>query len=387
LLIVPRLSNEPVLHDDARPLMARTRPVPGAATIAAALALALVRYPRRTLGAFWHLRRSRPRRRVFFNALATAEGIWLAGVARAWRADHIHAHWAHLTATLAMGASAVSGIPWSFTAHRYDVVRNNLLAEKLQSARFARFIARGMLDFARSLVSTGAIEHARVLHMGVWLPPVPDNVRPAGVAPIVICPARFVPVKGHGHLLDAAARLMRRGVDFELWLAGDGPLAPLIGRRIDELALGDRVHMLGTIPHAELLRLYRDRAVDCVVLPSLDLGGGLHEGISVALMEAMAHGIPVISTLTGGLPELLEGGAGVLVPPADSGALAEALERVLGSVTLRAELARAGRERVAEEFDVAAIAGELVKRFAGRAAADGERAPIAVTATAEGRAR
>ena len=64
--------------------------------------------------------------------------------------------------------------------------------------------------------------------------------------------------------------------------------------------------MLGTVPHAELLGLYRERAVDCVVLPSVDLGAGVHEGLSVALIEAMAYGIPVISTTTGGLPELLD---------------------------------------------------------------------------------
>ena len=88
------------------------------------------------------MRRTRPRRRALANARATAEGLWLATIARAWGAEHIHAHWAHLTATLAMGASAATGIPWSFTAHRYDVVLNNLLTEKLRSARFGRFIAR-----------------------------------------------------------------------------------------------------------------------------------------------------------------------------------------------------------------------------------------------------
>lgn len=368
LLIIPRLSTDPVVHDDVGALVPHTRPLPSTAGIATALAAALVRHPGRTLRAFWPLRRTRPRRRALFNALATAQGIWVARVARGWGADHIHAHWAHLTATLAMGASTASGIPWSFTAHRYDIVLNNLLAEKLRSARFGRFIARETLALARPLVSPDALAHATVLHMGVLLPPLPMREMPSRATPIVLCPASFLPVKGHRHLLDAAAQLAARGSAFELWLAGEGPEGDALARRVEELGLSDRVRTLGTVPHAELLRFYRERRVDCAVLPSLDLGEGLHEGISVALIEAMAHGVPVIATQTGGLPELLADGAGVLVPPADPGALADALERVLGSTALRTELARSGRRRIEEEFDVAAIAGELARRFAGEPA-------------------
>jgi glycosyltransferase involved in cell wall biosynthesis len=276
----------------------------------------------------------------------------------------------------------VSGIPWSFTAHRFDIVLNNLLAEKLRSARFGRFIARQTLALARPLIAPDLIGRAVVLHMGVALPQAPVGGMPSRVTPVVLCPARLVPVKGHRHLLDAAAHLKARGITFELWLAGDGPERDPLARRVGELGLGDRVRLLGTVPHAELLRLYQQRRVDCVVLPSLDLGGGLHEGISVALIEAMAHGVPAIATRAGGLPELLEGGAGILVPPADAGALADALEHVLGSAVLRAELARAGRQRVEEEFDVVAIARELARRFAGEPADDPRHARLAGPAVA-----
>jgi glycosyltransferase involved in cell wall biosynthesis len=377
VLIVPRRSNDPLVHDDARALVIHTRPVPGALTVAAAVVGAFVRDPRRTARAFRRLTRTRPRRRALVNTLATAEGMWLARAAREWGADHIHAHWAHATATLAMGASAVSGIPWSFTAHRYDIVLNNLLAEKLQSARFGRFISRTTLDLARQLAGPDAVAGAVVLHMGVPLPSASEDERPAHPTPVVLCPARLVPVKGHRHLLDAAARLAADGVGFEVWLAGDGPDAAALARQTRRLGIGDRVRMLGTVSHAELLRFYREGRVDCVVLPSVDLGGGVHEGISVALIEAMAHGVPVVSTRTGGLPELLEGGAGLLVPPADGDALAEALGRMLGSATLRAELGRAGRLRVAEQFDIAEIARDLARRFAGETASGHEPAPLA----------
>ena len=356
LLIVPRLSTDPVAHDQLTALVSRTRPLPGIRSVAAALARALVQDPPRTARVFSRLHHTRPIRRSASNVLAAAQGVWLGGLARTWRADHIHAHWAHLTATLAMAASEVSGIPWSFTAHRYDVTLNNLLAEKLESACFGRFIAREMLEVARTLVPSEAFGRAVVIHMGVTLPPAapPPAARPT---PVVLCPARLEPIKGHRHLLDAASLMAARDIRFELWLAGDGSERPALTRRIAELDLGDRVRMLGSIPQAELLRFYREGLVNCVVLSSW------YEGISVALMEAMAHGVPVIGTDVGGLPELLEGGAGVMVAPGNAGELADAIERALGSPALRSDLAAAGRRRIAEEFDIAAIADELVRRF------------------------
>jgi glycosyltransferase involved in cell wall biosynthesis len=360
LMIVPRRSRDVVVHDNVGALLSRTRVLPQTGAVVAAVAGALARSPRRTVGAFWRLQRTRPRRRMIANAVATAQGIWLARIAREWGADHIHAHWAHLTATLAMGASTMSGIPWSFTAHRYDVFLNNLLTEKLRSARFGRFIAREMLAVARPLVAPDAFDRAVVVHMGVALPAAPDGMPPR-TTPVLLCPARLAPIKGHRDLLEAAARLVARGIPFELWLAGEGPERAAIERRIDERGLGERVRLLGTVPHAELLGMYRDRQADCVVLPSL------HEGLSVALVEAMAYGVPVIATGVGGVPELLENGAGLLVPPSDPDALTEALARVLGSSALRAELAHAGRRRVEAEFEVGAIARELVRRFDGAA--------------------
>jgi colanic acid/amylovoran biosynthesis glycosyltransferase len=373
VLIAPRISRDPVIHDDVTDLLSRTRRLPGTVRLAIGAAAQFVRAPRRTLHAFWTLRHTRPLWRAILNARATAQGIWVGRMAKSWGADHIHAHWAYLTATLAMAASAVSGIPWSFTAHRYDLVRNNLLAHKLRSARFGRFISQETLAMGRSLVPPDAMARAILLHMGVVIPRRREWHPTQRARPIVLCPARFVPVKGHTYLLDSAARLKRRGFAFELWLAGDGPERSALARLIETLGLADSVRMLGLVPHAELLRLYEEQAVDCVVLPSLDLGGGEHEGISVALMEAMAHGVPTVATSTGGLPELLGRGAGILVPPADADALAGALERVLDSASLRSELARAGRRRIAEEFDVVTISRELVRRFAGTQPPDRRR--------------
>jgi glycosyltransferase involved in cell wall biosynthesis len=115
--------------------------------------------------------------------------------------------------------------------------------------------------------------------------------------------------------------------------------------------------------HDALLSLYRYSQVDVVVLPSVDLGNGHHEGIPVALMEAMAYAIPVVATETGGIPELIGDGAGLLVQPANPQALADALTKLAGSAALRRSLGLNGRKRVEQSFEISKMVKELVRRF------------------------
>ncbi len=148
---------------------ARSCPDPRAArrgAVASSVAAALARTPHDTAAAFWGAPDPAPSSRA--RQCAGCRRGHVGGPDRTGvGADHIHAHWAHLTATLAMSASMATGIPWSFTAHRYDVILNNLLTEKLRSARFGRFIAREMLAIASRYVPQDALARAVVLHMGV----------------------------------------------------------------------------------------------------------------------------------------------------------------------------------------------------------------------------
>lgn len=377
VLVVPMYPRGPVLHTDAKPLLeyVSTQPLLSP-RLAKWAAEALVLAPTKTFRALSWLFRSSSAKVLLKNLAVYPKGLWLARLVREWRADHIHAHWAATTATMALVASEVSGIPWSFTAHSWDITdwsfstappvtaKKALLSLKTSRACFVRFISHSGLSKA-GIPETGILPKVFVLHMGVELADLSDARRADGEerTPIICCPAEFIPVKGHKYLIKAVAILRDRGVDVELRLAGKGELEEELRERSKALKLLDRVIFLGMLPHKELMELYRRGAVDAVVLPSVDLGRGEHEGLPVSLIEAMGHRVPVVSTTTGGIPELLGGGAGVMVPPDDPAALAEAIGRLVEDPELRERQGDAGRERVEESFSLEKVANELIVRF------------------------
>jgi glycosyltransferase involved in cell wall biosynthesis len=181
---------------------------------------------------------------------------------------------------------------------------------------------------------------------------------------VVICPARLVAVKGHRFLLQAWRILEDRGVTGELWLAGQGELRRELEALTDALGLRRSVKFLGVLSHRELLSLYQGSAVSVVVVPSIDMGHGYHEGIPVALVEAMSYGLPVVATKTGGTEELVLPEAGWLVPPEDPVALAGALQALLQDVSLREEMGHRGRLRAMEAHDIVHVAAQLASAFA-----------------------
>jgi glycosyltransferase involved in cell wall biosynthesis len=154
-----------------------------------------------------------------------------------------------------------------------------------------------------------------------------------------------------------------QGSTAELWLAGEGELRSQIEELRNALGLASSVRFLGALPHSSLLKIYEEGHVSAVVLASLDLGNGLHEGIPVALLEAMSYGIPVVTTGTGGIAELIVPGTGLLVPPAQPAALSEALQRLIRNAGLQQQLGDSGRRRVTEGYDVVQVTTELVNEF------------------------
>ena len=360
--IVPVRPGGDVVHSDARELVAKAtvEPLLSVKVLGGALA-ETVRSPRAAARALVSLRQSRNVRIFLKNLAVLPKGLWLARHARRLAVGHLHAHWAGTSATVAMLASEISGISWSLTAHRWDISENNLLVLKAKRACFVRAISERGAEQIRSIVGRSGWS-PWVLHMGV--PVTPRGRAPAADGPFrVVIGASLIDVKGHRHVIEAVQRLKARGVSVRADFAGDGPLAGALRRRVTELGLEEDVVFLGRVSHAELVSDMAGGKWDAAVLPSVAPSAARQEGIPVFLMEAMACGLPALGTDAGGVPELLRDGAGLLVPPGDEDALADALARLASDDGLRQTLAERGRKRIEEAFSIADVAAALHTRF------------------------
>jgi glycosyltransferase involved in cell wall biosynthesis len=203
-------------------------------------------------------------------------------------------------------------------------------------------VSRGVQQF---LAAQLRIDPARIRVVPNGVAPVlesPASVaelrrRVDGAGPVIATVASLTPKKGHEHLLRAVARLRARGVAAAVLLAGDGPLRPQLEALAGELGLAESVQFLGNVPRAgDVLAV-----ADLFVLPSLV------EGMPLALLEAMSAGKAAIATSVGGIPEVIQPDVnGLLVPPADETALANAIARLLGSRELRQRFGAEARRTV-----------------------------------------
>jgi glycosyltransferase involved in cell wall biosynthesis len=319
-----------------------------------------IRAPRQVGKAVKYLWQSRSFAIALKNMMVIPKALWLADLSKKWGASHIHCHWAATTATMTLVASQLSKVPWSFTAHRWDIVENNLLTTKAECASFVRVISNETMKMAAAR-GVEVNEKLRVLRMGVNMPESTPWKRPSSL--VLICPANLVEVKGHRFLIEAWRVLCNRGIRGELWLAGTGELKLKLQAMIEKLDLQASIKLLGALPHSSLLKLYETHAVSAVVLASIDLGNGCHEGIPVALVEAMSYGIPVVSTETGAIGELVLPGTGLLVPPQDPVALANAIELILKDEQFAAQVGSSGRLRAGQAHDIKTIATVLQNSF------------------------
>lgn len=215
---------------------------------------------------------------------------------------------------------------------------------------------RSVLDEADAIhcvSSRMAADLARMTNrsQGVWVSRPAVEVERIGVRspsptsrPLkIIATGRLVWKKGFDYLLAALARLAKRGIDFTAEIIGDGELKNFLRFSIEDLALEGRVHLVGGVDSAEVLG--RMRAADVFVLPSVS------EGISNAVLEAMATGLPIITTDAGGMREAVrDGNEGFVVPVRDVAALTDRLEELARHPELRARMGDAARARAEAEF-------------------------------------
>ena len=171
--------------------------------------------------------------------------------------------------------------------------------------------------------------------------------------------ARLVEKKGVEYAIRAVARILKKHPQIEYKIAGDGPLKDQLNELVETLNLSDHVKLLGWKQQAEIVKLMAE--ADILLAPSVTSQDGDQEGIPVVLMEALAQGLPVLSTWHSGIPELIQDGkSGFLVPERDADALTEKLAYLLEHPQEWPQMGRAGRDYVEKHYDINILNDQLV---------------------------
>jgi glycosyltransferase involved in cell wall biosynthesis len=277
---------------------------------------------------------------------------------------HIHAHWGGTTSTMAYILSKLTKIPWSLTLHRWGIKENNMLENKVRTAEFVRCISEHGKNELIDIIGDKYFSKIKVIHMGVSSDIDKQFITEGKKDFIIVVPANLIPVKGHKYLIKALAILANQNVtNIKCYFFGDGESREVLESRIESEHLNNMIEMSGKIAHNDLFALYATGNVSVVILPSINTKDGVHEGIPVSLMEAMAYGIPVISTNTGGIPELLESGGGIMVEEKNPQLLADEILRLMNDKSLRIELSENGKKKIEKDFNLKENAKRLVELF------------------------
>jgi glycosyltransferase involved in cell wall biosynthesis len=292
------------------------------------------------------------------------EGLWLARDLRTHGIAHLHAHFIHSPAAVAYFAHLAGGPSFSVTAHAKDLYttlpRN--LRIRARAARFVVTCTRFNAEYLAGLLSP-VESSVHVIYHGTDL----GRFRPerAAVQPgRILSVGRLVEKKGFTDLVQSLGILHMKGHSFDAEVYGGGPLRDHLESLVRRLGLEGRAAFHGGRPYNEIAAAYRRAAV--FVLAPVVMDNGDRDGIPNVLVEAMAAGLPVVSTRISGIPELITDGIdGLLVDQRDPAALAVAIERVLTDPDLAARLGLAARRRVERDFDLRANTGRLQSLLTG----------------------
>lgn len=317
-----------------------------------------LRRPARYLTVMWQLVRgahpSRARRVKTLGHFFL--GVHVAGIASRTAPARVHAHFVDRAATLAIVVSRLLDIPYSATAHANDIyVDPVLLPEKIAWSDFVATCTGYNADHLRSIADPSKI---RLIHHGLDLRSIPSSGAIGGDPVTILAVGQLKPKKGFRFLLEACEILKASGRSFVCEIVGEGPMRESLEQQIAALGLGRDIFLRGALPHGEVLE-HMSRA-SVFTLPSVVTPEGDRDGIPNVILEAMATGLPVVSTRVSAIPEVvIEGRTGLLVEPGDVVGLADALMRVLDDDGLRQRLGDGGRNVVAERFDVERNTAEL----------------------------
>lgn len=352
------------LHEFARPI-ARVTEYPRLTAGAVGLLHALVRRPAALAGMLASLA-SAVRNPLAFPRVFGA--FWFSlGWYRARAAappDWIHADFGQNSATVAMFLGRLLDRPFSFKVHAFDIFEERLaLGDPLRAEKVGRAaVVFSEHEFGRKRLAqlvAGSERKTRVNYSSVRIAefrPLP----PAIGSRRFVALGRLVAKKGFGVLVDAAATLRQRGYDFHVDVFGSGPEEERLRALIAGHGVESEVHLKGSYDNGRLPAILRDCLA--LVVPSVVTETGDMDGVPTVIYEAMALGRPVVASRLSGIPEIVRDGVnGVLVPPGDPGALADAMAGLLEDGARAEALGREGRAAVERNHDHVTAAAALLR--------------------------
>lgn len=365
----------PATEDCARALAAKTIQLypHGTSSFLAAAVYCKLRHPLRYLFTASMLLGDMVRVGFFSRAAAGLIYRFLAGARLARILEyhgcrHLHVHFAHVPTDIAMYAARLANITFSFTSHANDLFeRGWLLKEKVARSAQAMTISEYNRRF---LVSRGADgTKIAIVRCGVdirrfdaRMDGIESHLIKEEVTPVIGSLGRLVEKKGFDTLIAAAGILSRSGINFRIEIAGDGPLKADLLKQAEQEDVADRITFLGPVAN-DTVPGWLSGLNQFVLACRVDSNGDM-DGIPVALLESLAAGIPVVSTTVSAIPELIENEtSGLIVPPADPQALADAISRLLDSPNVRSRCISGGKRKVAEEFSEDVNAEKLSRLF------------------------
>jgi len=273
---------------------------------------------------------------------------------------HVHAHFAGMAARTAFWINKFFSITFSFTAHANDIFsprQFEIGLDKLVDS--SRAIVTETDYAARFLCEQFPRRSDRVhrIYNGLDLTEF-GRADFSSTPPLIIAVGRLIPKKGFSDLIRSCALLAERGKSFRCEIIGEGPLGEALRRQIDDMHLQNNVELIGAKPQTQLRG--RLAAANVFVLPSvMDPDGGM-DNLPTVIMEAMATGLPVVSTNIGGIPEMIiDNETGFLVEPGDTAAMADAIEIVINDSSSAARLGHSGYERARTLFSIEKNVREL----------------------------
>ena len=286
---------------------------------------------------------------LFKNLIFFPKTIYLTELLKKEKVTNIHAYWATYPASVALIASELTGIPYSFTGHAHDIYLNTThLARKIMGASFVTTCTQQNKEHLMKVAPLYSDRRILVNYHGLELSQFSVNGKARNKTFQILSVGTLNDHKGFQYLIPALGILKEKGLQFNCTIIGGGPLEADLKKQIKMLQLESYITLTGPLKQNEVLPYYKK--ADLFILMAQP---EWHWGIPNVLIEALAAKTPVITTEFGSVHELIKHSTtGLIVPPKEPETLAQNIELLYQNDSLRQKLAEAGHQIVVEKFDL-----------------------------------